>query len=195
MAQTCNTVACSIKPENAVLLIAPCDTIPRVAGKPVVDQALIDSMYRLLLCGPFDYNPDVTTNKRKKVGGCGGTSCTTTINGFELTLPIEVCPDDPWTLELTAPHIECTFDFIFFPYPTDCAAPLATDVFWVGTAKAAPSAQTYDPDADEDLIVEVTAVSCEYPLCVLNDVTDTTTAPLITGKESEPLLNTGKKAA
>ena len=197
MANTCAEGQCEVKQDQGVLLIAPCGTIPRVDGKPVIDQALIDSMYRLPLCGPFSYEPDTTNNKRKKYGGCGGTSCTITNNGYDITLPIGVCSDDAWTLALTDPSAECEFDFINFPWPEDCNVPAATDVMDVGSVKTGYSGYTIDPDATEQLIIEVTATSCEHALCRLNaDLPIVEIAPLLSNKTATPpLLGENKLAA
>jgi len=163
---------CRVDPEFSVLLVAPCNTIPWLNGKPVVTQDLLDMMYRLQICGTLDYTPNLTESDTTKIGGCGAKDCFQKLESYEWTGPVQYCPGNCIIEALVHPTTPCTFDYIYLMYPEDCHNPSIDDIMWVGTAQTRPSGFSFDPRTDTGLRPDLAFKGCSRPMCILNDCCD-----------------------
>ena len=163
---------CRVDPEFSVLLVAPCNTIPWLNGKPVVTQDLLDMMYRLQICGTLDYTPNLTESDTTKIGGCGAKDCFQKLESYEWTGPVQYCPGNCIIESLVHPTTPCTFDYIYLMYPEDCHNPSIDDIMWVGTAQTRPSGFSFDPRTDTGLRPDLAFKGCSRPMCILNDCCD-----------------------
>ena len=187
----CFSETCKVDPEYSVLLVAPCNTIVWTDGKPVIEQALIEAMYRLLICGELSYTPEVSESHQSKIGGGGAKECNIKTSGYEMSGPVQYCIGDCWIESLVHPTEPCAFDFIYFLQPENCATPTVDDLMWVGAATSTPSSFAFDPESDTGLRPDVNFKGCNRPLCVLNDCADQGLTPglrrqLANGDTSDP---------